>query len=121
MPERFEVKMGNEATVAAMNTSVIASTDVRTGDLTEFSGSVTVTESGQYFFGIHATSDADNMSLRVDDVSIVENVADGIQIVKSGRATDHTVYSLDGRIVSTTPNGSLPKGIYIINGKKVVR
>ena len=70
MPERLEVKMGNEPTAEAMQTVVIAPTEVATGDFTEFSGNVWISTEGNYRFGVHAISDADNMMLAVDSIAV---------------------------------------------------
>ena len=40
-------------------------------------------------------------------------------VKENGDTTDNRVFTIDGRFVGTTTNG-LPKGIYIINKKKVV-
>ena len=73
MPERMEVMMGTDATAEAMTTTVIAATEVATGDLTPFQGTVRVTAEGNYRFGIHAISDADNMMLTIDDIAVEED------------------------------------------------
>jgi len=65
-PERFEVKLGAEATAEAMTTEVIPATDVTTKDfVTSEADAVTVAEDGYYYFGIHAISDADEFRLIV--------------------------------------------------------
>ena len=70
MPERMEVKMGAEPTVEGMTTAVIAPTVVATGDLTPFEGRVRANTEGNFYFGIHAISDADNMMLTIDDITV---------------------------------------------------
>lgn len=74
-PERVEMKMGNAATVAAMTTGVISSTDVTWKDeyKTLENVAVTVSESGNYYFGIHAISDKDMYYLIVDNFTIEES------------------------------------------------
>ena len=65
-PERFEVKLGAEATAEAMTTEVIPATDVTTKEfVTSEADAVTVAEDGYYYFGIHAISDADEYRLIV--------------------------------------------------------
>ena len=52
-------------------------------------------------------------------VSFTTNGTTGIETVTSGLSTGHgTVYTIDGRKVSST--GRLAKGLYIIDGKKVI-
>lgn len=74
-PERVEVLIGTEAKVSAFETVVIEPTDV---DWTAFetvqNESVTVSETGYYFFGIHAISDADMYRLYVDNILVEEGV-----------------------------------------------
>lgn len=59
-----------------------------------------------------------------DDTFGYQGDADGIENISSGRATkgDGYVYDLQGRRVGTlrSSDAPLPKGIYIVNGKKVV-
>lgn len=75
-PERFEVKLGAEATVEAMTTEVIPATDVTTKEfVTSEANAVTVAEDGYYYFGIHAISDADEYRLIVANF-LVEVAAD---------------------------------------------
>ena len=126
MPERLEVKMGTAATAEAMTVNVIAPTEVATGDLTEFSGSVKATADGNFYFGVHAISDADNMMLVVDDISIVwdedtpiDPDVTGINAVNAEN-TDSTIYTLDGRIAGNGNLNQLPKGLYIRGGKKII-
>ena len=120
MPERIEVMMGTEATAEAMQTVVIAPTEVASGDFVELTGNVWISEEGDYHFGIHAISDADNMMLAVDDIAVDEAVNTGVSTVRTATtAADTTVYSLDGRVMGTSTTG-LPQGIYIQGGKKIV-
>lgn len=68
--EKIEVKMANEGTAEALSAGkqVIPETVL---DFTTFRGleneEVTVSETGYYYFGIHAISDADKYYLTVDD------------------------------------------------------
>ena len=120
MPERFEVMMGTEPTVDGMATTVIEPTEVATGDMTEFSGNVWISTEGNYRFGVHAISDADNMMLSVDDIAVDEAINTAVSTVRSKDAVnDTTVYSLDGRVMGNDTVG-LPAGIYIQGGKKIV-
>ena len=120
MPERIEVKMGTEATAEAMQTVVIAPTEVATGDFIELKGDVWISTEGNYRFGVHAISDADNMMLAVDDIAVDESINTGVSTVRTaGTPADTTVYSLDGRVMGHDTDG-LPQGIYIQGGKKIV-
>ena len=69
-PERFEVKAATENTAEALaaGTEVLPSTDVTTvGFVTYENNEFTVAESGYYYIGVHAISDADKYYLYVDD------------------------------------------------------
>ena len=112
--------MGNEPTAEAMQTVVIAPTEVATGDFTEFSGNVWISTEGNYRFGVHAISDADNMMLAVDDIAVDVAVNTAVETVRTASAaSDTTVYTLDGRVMGNDTTG-LPQGIYIQGGKKIV-
>ncbi len=73
--ERVEVKLGNAATAEAMTTSIVEVTELKS-EIAETLGNkfVTVAETGNYYFGIHAVSDYDQASLRVDNLLISETV-----------------------------------------------
>lgn len=68
--EKFEVKVGKEATVEGLSTVAIAETEVTSADFTDFSGSFTTDEAGTYYVAIHATSDADQFRLKVKTLTI---------------------------------------------------
>lgn len=119
MPERLEVMMGTEPTVEAMTTTVIAPIEVATGDMTEFTGDVWISTEGNYRFGVHAISDADNMMLAVDDITVNESVNTAVSTIRTSTVADTTVYSLDGRVMGNDTT-NLPSGIYIQGGKKIV-
>ena len=69
-PEKFEVKVGKEATVAALTQTVIAETELTSKEAEDFEGQFSVAEDGQYYIAIHATSDADKYYLIVNSLSI---------------------------------------------------
>lgn len=117
-PERFEVKAGKEATVAGLIQTVIAPTNVANEEFADYTGEFTVTESGSYHIAIHAMSAADGR-LYVSSLA-VDGPETGIHTIIDAPST-FNVYSLDGRLIrrhATTLSGL--KGIYIVNGKKVV-
>ena len=120
MPERMEVMMGAEPTVDAMTTVVINPTEVATGTRGMFTGDVWISAEGNYHFGVHAISDADNMMLSVDDITVEESTNTSVTTLCSTETkADTTVYGLDGRVLAGTVNG-LPAGIYIQGGKKII-
>ena len=73
-------------------------------------------------FTIPSTSAASLMSLRVlfDEQLVSEgfDVVDGVDAI-SGLTNISTVYNLKGQVIGTTKD-HLAKGIYIVNGKKIV-
>ena len=70
------------------------------------------------FFEISTTKNGEGKYL-VDDVT--ENYSSGISPVFTETIGDGKVYTLDGRLVRTDGNlQQLPKGIYIVNKRKVV-
>lgn len=71
-PERFEVKIGNAATVSALTTTAIGPTDVTCGNEApeDYEGTVQVSEDGDYYFGIHAISDPDEFYLYVNSLTV---------------------------------------------------
>lgn len=72
-PERVEVMMGKADNAEAMTIQVIEPTDLETEDvMTLLNYDITVEESGVYYFGIHAISDADNYYLNVDNATVTE-------------------------------------------------
>ena len=69
-PERIEVKAAQENTAEALaaGTQVVPATDVTTpGFVTYENNEFTVAESGYYYIGVHAISDADKYYLTVDN------------------------------------------------------
>ena len=73
-PERLEVRMANANTAAELSagTTVISSTTVTASSSSPLTlyKEVIISETGNYYFGIHAISDADMFYLYVDDLSI---------------------------------------------------
>lgn len=69
-PERLEVKAATENTAAALSAGieVVPNTEIAHPGFKDYENNeFTVSESGYYFFGIHAISDADQWYLTVDD------------------------------------------------------
>ncbi|MBO6191773.1 MAG: choice-of-anchor J domain-containing protein [Prevotella sp.] len=69
-PERFEVVAGKDATVAGLTEQVIAPTDLNIGEFDDYEGVFAPEEDGQYYFAIHAISDADQLNLQVKTLAI---------------------------------------------------
>jgi len=69
-PERFEAAMGRGNTADDMTTEMVPSTDVTSETAATYSKEFKVDEDGIYYFGIHATSDANMYRLIVDDIAV---------------------------------------------------
>ena len=75
-PEKFEVKLGTEAKASALTQSVISEVTVSSTEFATYENeNISVAETGYYHFGIHATSDADQLRLTVANF-LVEAGAD---------------------------------------------
>lgn len=76
-PERIEAKWGNAATVDGLSNMLVEPTvvAVRNDAPLSLSGTITPSESGKYYVGIHGISDADRFYLNIDNLSISEGVA----------------------------------------------
>lgn len=75
-PEAFEVVLGTEATVAGLSTAILDEVIVENEDFETFENVFTVSESGNYYVAIHATSPADKFYLIVSQLAIEEGPAD---------------------------------------------
>ena len=69
-PEKFEVKAGKEATVDGLTETVIAATEMTTGEFDDYEGTFAPAEDGQYYIAIHAISDADMFNLCVKTLTV---------------------------------------------------
>ena len=69
-PEKFEVLVGSEPTVAGLNQTVIGETIANTGTFTDYESDFSVSSNGVYYIAIHAISDPDMLNLCVSKLSI---------------------------------------------------
>ncbi len=56
----------------------------------------------------------------LDEVLVVDPNATAINTINTNKVTTTRIYTLDGRYVGTDPN-QLPRGLYVVNGKKIVK
>ncbi len=104
-PERFEVMLGKEATAAAMTIRVIDPTTIDNETMQVFSATVTVSESGTYYLGVHCTSDADMMELYIDDIEVKEAAAGSVPAgVEELTVTPDPLGALKALVTFTTPS-----------------
>ena len=114
-PEKMEVKLGTNAQAETMSTEVIAPTEISNGTLTTYKGLVKVEETNAYYFGIHAISAQDQMTLTIDNVKVEEDETTGISRI-STTADTSDIFTLQGTKVNA--KAGLAPGIYVINGQK---
>ena len=56
----------------------------------------------------------------LDEVLVMDNTKTAIENINTHKTTTNKIYTIDGRFVGTDPD-LLPRGLYIINGKKIVK
>lgn len=114
-PERLEVLVGQEATVAGLTQTVIPATEVATGNFDDYEGEFTVSADGIYYIAVHAISDADKFNLQLNKLSIEK----GAEPTAPAAATDLTAEAgaegaLEVNLAFTAPanavNGSALSG-----------
>ena len=69
-PEKFEIKIGKEATVDGLNQTVIPETTITNTVPDNFEESFFVDEDGKYYVAIHAISDANMMILTANTLTV---------------------------------------------------
>lgn len=69
-PERIEAFWGKENSVAGLTETLVPSTDLSSEANITLGKEITPTESGEYYFGLHAISDADRFYLYVDSFNV---------------------------------------------------
>jgi len=68
-PERIEAKWGKKPIAAELVEEIAPPTDLTSANYTSFSKTISPTESGNYYFGFHAISDANSFYLYLDSVT----------------------------------------------------
>lgn len=91
-----------------------ASVDMKKGSFTDFSA--TISGSGE----IKMTFASAKGRFFLDEVTVAKPNATAIQTVNVSRQQTTRVYTLDGRYAGSNPD-QLPRGMYILNGKKIVK
>lgn len=87
-----------------------------------FSYNVPIKATGRYHVALRAQSWPNTDKLFVRNIKVVFNAeATGITTIEETSATTASVYTLSGQLIGRDVQvKSLPKGVYIINGKKTV-
>ncbi len=70
LAEKFEVKYGNDKTIAALNNTIIPVITTKSWDWAEAVGTFTPTANGIYYIGIHTLSTAASSAIIFDDVEV---------------------------------------------------
>lgn len=87
---------------------------------TEDSVSLEAYKSKNVRIGFLATTIKGYNYVYVDNIHIADLTASGITSIKARKGSDYDVYDILGRKVSDKITDSLPRGIYFINGRKVL-
>jgi hypothetical protein len=90
-----------------------ASVTMTKGAFNEFTASITAAGNATITFT------QEKGSFFLDDVTVA-STSSGIQSVNNTLLKANHIYTIDGRYVGTDPN-LLPRGLYIVNGKKIVK
>jgi M6 family metalloprotease-like protein len=96
-----------------------ASVEMEKGAFKDFMATITGSGNVKVTFEVQITG-KEKGRFFLDEVLVVDPNATAIQTVSSNKQQTTRIYTLDGRYVGTDPN-QLPRGMYIINGKKVVK
>ncbi|MCM1071640.1 MAG: choice-of-anchor J domain-containing protein [[Clostridium] fimetarium] len=120
--ERIEVKMGASNTAAAMVTTIVGPTEVKTtadAPLT-VTANITPDETGVYFIGFHCISDADSYMLNFDNLKIESGLDAGAPAAATDlTATADPTGAYKATISFTTPAKTIAGGLMWQTFKKV--
>lgn len=107
-PERIEAFWGNDNTVAAMTDSLAPATELRSENYVTLGKEISPSQDGEYYFGLHAISDADEFYLYVDSFN-VEMAAEvtAPDSVKALTATSDPSGSLTATLSFTAPTTAI--------------
>ena len=97
-----------------------ASVEMVRGEFTDYTVTVTGTGSVKVTFEVVTNNQTPKGRFFLDEVLVAKPSSTGIQTVNNRKATATRIYTIDGRYVGADPN-QLPRGLYIINGKKIVK
>lgn len=107
-PERFEVLLGSEATVAGLTTTVIEPTDVTSKEDTEFEAEFTAPADGKFYLAIHAISDANKWNLYVKSFAVEFGLLDtDIDAVTNLAVTPGEQGALSATVSFTAPTKNI--------------
>ena len=96
-----------------------ASVEMQRGTFNDYTVTVTGTGSVKVTFEVEVTGKQKGRFF-LDEVLVKDTTKTGIETINTYKTTTNRIYTLDGRFVGTDPD-LLPHGLYIINGKKIVK
>lgn len=111
-PERFEVVVGTEATVAGLTTTALAPVEVTSSTAADYEGSFTAPTSGTYYVAIHCISDANMWYLRLNQLSVTVGASTNAPAAPTVTATPGENGALTATVEVTAPKNA-------INGEKL--
>lgn len=107
-PERFEVLLGSEATVAGLTTTVIEPTDVTSKEDTEFEAEFTAPADGKFYLAVHAISDANMWNLYLKSIAVEFGLLDtDIDAVTNLAVTPGEQGALSATVSFTAPTKNI--------------
>lgn len=116
--QKMEVKYGNDALIEAMTATLLEPT-ILPGTPTEYTMQIIPTADGKYYIGFHDISQVNMFRTALHSVSVTEVTPTGISAIDAAPA-DSRIYTIDGRLANKNAS-LLQKGVYIMNGKKIVK
>lgn len=116
--QKMEVKYGNDALIEAMTATLLEPT-ILPGTPTEYTMQIIPAADGKYYIGFHDISQVNMFRTALHSVSVTEGTPTGISATDAAPA-DSRIYTIDGRLANKNAS-LLQKGVYIMNGKKIVK
>ena len=96
-----------------------ATVEMTRGAFTDYTVSVTGNGNVKVTFEVEVTGKQKGRFF-LDEVLVMDNTKTAIENINTHKTTTNKIYTIDGRFVGTDPD-LLPRGLYIINGKKIVK
>ena len=96
-----------------------ATVEMTRGAFTDYTVSVTGNGNVKVTFEVEVTGKQKGRFF-LDEVLVMDNTKTAIENINTHKTTTNKIYTIDGRFVGTDPD-LLPRGLYIINGKKFVK
>ena len=109
------VMLGSQANSAAMTHSIVAKSGITNGDYTQLSGSITLTESKEYFLGIKGYLSPNPYYLSIDNIKLwIEDPTTSLKSADDDKGLN--VYAIARTIVIENSNLNQKVQVYNISG-----